>query len=654
MSNGKNQVNTINWTTVFGFTHIFKSFRIAIHPSKLLLGLATVISIYLAGQMLDVVWNWCGQSVQDGDVVSYVCQSGPKYEAQLQANEDKKLTDARALKTKYRQERRELAKFTGTPSFGEDLRKALEERVVKYNETHKDDDDQGKITAQQGLDDKNDDWDDLIDDTEEEVERIREKIDVILDGAYEDAENALASETLDDKARTRRTEDLEKGYNEAVRTSVKITAAFNKEVSRIRGQQVFESFVEYEGQCLANALRAVRYGNFTTGLGNYEALMNQKSITPLADTSKPLAVGVKDSGSDDSAGFLFWTLMACQGLIWLICRHWFFATIFLTLSMSAWALFGGAMHRIAALHAAREEKISIVQALRFSASKFLSFFAAPLIPLIIILGLGLLLFLGGLLFGNLGGWLAWIMAILFPIAIIIGLLIAFLSVGLGGGCGLMYPTIAVEGSDAFDAISRSFSYVFARPWRTAIYGVVALIYGTLCYLFVRLFAFLALASTHWFVKGGVFSGGEKLAENADRMDQLWPAPEFSNFHPNISWEALNGMESIAAGIIAIWVYVVIAVVAAFGLSFLASSTTVVYYLLRRKVDATDLDDVYVEEVEEELAGEVAEALAEQTPETEEETTEEEAPAEEADEAEEESPAEEPAEEDEQADEEKSE
>ena len=38
--------------------------------------------------------------------------------------------------------------------------------------------------------------------------------------------------------------------------------------------------------------------------------------------------------------------------------------------------------------------------------------------------------------------------------------------GTVGGFGLMYPTVAVEGSDSFDAISRSFSYVFARPWRS--------------------------------------------------------------------------------------------------------------------------------------------------------------------------------------------
>ncbi|MDP6045451.1 MAG: hypothetical protein QGG25_07575, partial [Phycisphaerae bacterium] len=503
------------------------------------------------------------------------------------------------------------------------------ERIKKYNEINKDDDDPEKIDAQQKIDEKKEDWDTLVDEAAEEVDRVRSKIDAVLNDSYEAAKKAIDEAAIDEEAKEKRHAALNKGYYNARRAAVRKSAAFRIQSGRISGKPVFESFLAYERKCLSNALRAVRYGNFTTGMDDYEDTINSRAVISLA--GRPGAVltnvkaytdNVRGAETQDSPGFLFWILMACQGLIWLLCEHWLFAIIFLTFSLSAWALFGGAIHRIAALHAAREEKISMIQALRFSSSKFLSFFTVPLIPLIIILFLGLSLFLGGLLFGNLYGWFAWIMAVLFPIAIALGLLIAFLLIGLGGGCGLMYPTIAVEGSDAFDAISRSFSYVFSRPWRTGLYGMVALVYGTICYMFVRLFAFIALAGTHWFVKGGVFGGGSELAENADRLDKLWPAPMFSDFHPAISWDALNGFESLAAGMISIWIYIVIGIVAAFGLSFLASSTTVIYYLLRRKVDATDLDDVYVEESEEELAGEVAEALAEQ------EVEEEEAPAEE--------------------------
>ncbi len=640
MSNGKNQVNSIDWMALFSFSHIFKSFRIAIHPSKIMLGLAAVISIYLAGSALDFVWGICGQSVPNEDIVTYLSNSDEAYDKALDNWRKGKVADAVKLKYGCEDHAANLNAFVNNTDLGDYLKAALRKKVDELNTAFQADRDGEQIRAQKTLDMKKEDWGPLLGDASDEVDHIRQKIDKILDGAYDEAAKAITDKALEDKEEAEATEALENGYENARRASVQFSARLTDEVSRIEGKQVFESFLEYQSMCLSNALSSVRYGNFMTGMDDYEAIINVKTIRSLntPQTTREFAqMGkfpgrIRPAGAQDSPGFLFWMLMACQGLIWLMCEHWLFAIIFLTFSLGSWALFGGAIHRIAALHAAREEKISIVQALRFSAGKFLSFFTAPLIPLIIILFLGFLLFLGGLMFGNLGSYLTWIMGLLFPIAIVLGLLIAFLSIGLGGGCGLMYPTIAVEGSDAFDAISRSFSYVFARPWRTGLYGLIALVYGTICYLFVRLFAFVALASTHWFVKGGIFGGGSDLSSNADAMDKLWPAPMFTDFHPPVSSDALGGLEPVTSGLISIWVYIVIGVVAAFALSFLASSSTVIYYLLRRKVDATDLDDVYVEESEEELAGEVAEALAEQEAEAAEEEASAEDQAEEADEA----------------------
>jgi len=314
---------------------------------------------------------------------------------------------------------------------------------------------------------------------------------------------------------------------------------------------------------------------------------------------------------DNSGGLVFWVLASVHGMKWFMCEFWFYAVIFLLISLAAWAFFGGAAYRAAALHAAREEKISISQALRFSAGKFLSFFMAPLMPIAGILVLGALLIIGGML-GNIWGFGAILVGALFFLAILLGLCIAFAAIGLITGVGLMYPTIAVEGSDGFDALSRSFSYVFSKPWRAVLYGVLALVYGALCYVFVRFFAYLALASTHFFVKVGVWAGGERLAEGADKLDAMWAAPTFTVFHAPSTWEAMSTCEQIGSFVISIWVYLVIGMVLAFVLSYGASVTTVIYYLMRRKVDATDLDDVYVEEAEEELpAPEAGQAAAEQ-------------------------------------------
>ena len=78
-------------------------------------------------------------------------------------------------------------------------------------------------------------------------------------------------------------------------------------------------------------------------------------------------------------------------------QHTVYFVLFGILFLIVWAIFGGAIARIAAVHVAREEKLSIRHALRFSSGKFLSFVFAPVIPLVIILFVGLVVAFGGLL-----------------------------------------------------------------------------------------------------------------------------------------------------------------------------------------------------------------------------------------------------------------
>src|SRR5688572_22239863 len=50
------RLSGINWREAFPFTHLFRSFRIAVHPSKLALGLIALVCLYLGGRVLDAVW----------------------------------------------------------------------------------------------------------------------------------------------------------------------------------------------------------------------------------------------------------------------------------------------------------------------------------------------------------------------------------------------------------------------------------------------------------------------------------------------------------------------------------------------------------------------------------------------------------------------
>src|SRR5207248_2453545 len=67
------------------------------------------------------------------------------------------------------------------------------------------------------------------------------------------------------------------------------------------------------------------------------------------------------------------------------------------------------------------------------------------------------------------------------------------------GWPLMNATISVEGSDSFDALSRSYSYVYQAIWHYLWYGLVALFYGMALVFFVGLMASLIIFLPKWAV-----------------------------------------------------------------------------------------------------------------------------------------------------------
>src|SRR5258706_4474063 len=49
-------VREINWREAFPFTHLFRAFRIAIHPSKLIIALVALGSLWCGGLILALLW----------------------------------------------------------------------------------------------------------------------------------------------------------------------------------------------------------------------------------------------------------------------------------------------------------------------------------------------------------------------------------------------------------------------------------------------------------------------------------------------------------------------------------------------------------------------------------------------------------------------
>jgi hypothetical protein len=290
--------------------------------------------------------------------------------------------------------------------------------------------------------------------------------------------------------------------------------------------------------------------------------------------------------------------MLITGPEWLARTHPIFLLAFCMLMLIAWSLFGGAIARLAAVNVARDEKVSIRQALNFSLGKFFSFASAPIIMLLIVVVIGVALSIASLL-GNIPFIGPAIVGALFFVALLAAFIQTLLILATVGGFNLMYPTVAVEGTDSFDAISRSFSYVFARPWRMLFYTVVSVGYGAVTFLFVRLFILLMLMLAHHFVELGMFV---KNANGFSIFDAMWPSPEQTgrlSFRPNL--DQLDFTGRIGARFLAFWLYFVIGLVGAYCISFYFTANTIIYLLIRRELDATEMDEVYLEQTEEDYA-----------------------------------------------------
>ncbi|MCF7954878.1 MAG: hypothetical protein K9M75_03650 [Phycisphaerae bacterium] len=279
--------------------------------------------------------------------------------------------------------------------------------------------------------------------------------------------------------------------------------------------------------------------------------------------------------------------LCVTSLHWAIKFHPIYSVIFLTFVIVVMSFSGGAICRLAALEFARGEKPGLTEAMKFSWQKLGGFITAPAIPITIMVVAGAFIVILGLA-GNIPVAGKFIMALGIPVGLVIGLIISLFLVGTIIGFNIMTPAIAYEGSNGFDAISRSFAYVFAHPWAVTFYGILASIYGAVSYLFVRSFAFLLLLITYTLVNIGLNNDG-----NGAMLEKIWAKPEFFNLlreNPDLS---LTKMELATSLIINTSILTVVALLIAFVFSFYYCSWTIIYALMREKVDKTPSDQIYI-------------------------------------------------------------
>ncbi len=247
-------------------------------------------------------------------------------------------------------------------------------------------------------------------------------------------------------------------------------------------------------------------------------------------------------------------------------------------AVMVWALAGGAIARGAAVALARDEHLNSSQVLGYARGKWRSLAAAPLLVLLGIAMLAIPLAVLGLLMRVVSPGAGMMLAgMTWPLVLLIGVAMTILALGLLFGWPLMWATIAAEGTDAFDAISRSYAYVYHRPLHYLFYAAQAALLGLVGWLLVHLFAVTVLTLTGWGVSWG------KGVDSADTVFYAFVAP--NRIPP--------GMESAGATLVRFWIGVLWTIEASFSYSYLFTAATAIYFVLRQQVDATELDEVFL-------------------------------------------------------------
>jgi len=246
-------------------------------------------------------------------------------------------------------------------------------------------------------------------------------------------------------------------------------------------------------------------------------------------------------------------------------------------TLLVWGLFGGAITRIAVLRLGCDEAVPMRTALKYASARLGTYVLSPLFPIAIILVLTIPLALLGLLLmwfeiGILLVSVIWIFVLLAGFA-----MTHFLLGGLFGWPLMWVVTSAEETGDHYEAFSRSFSYVSQRPFHYLFYALVAVVFGTLGWFLVQIVAELTIHMSYWSVMWGC---------GAERIESL------KNVGPdaNVLLRTSRSLMVLSEGMVR-------QVAGAFAYSFFWCGAVGIYLLLRKAVDQTEFDEVFLDDDE---------------------------------------------------------
>jgi hypothetical protein len=581
------RVATVDWESVLDFTQLFRGFRLAINPAKLLIALLAILLIYTAGRTFDAVW---GPQVRIGEIESFRSDTAEQYRLlrqeqlisrtsaleealQFAAPNDKNITleEMDALKRSPRAALRAL-KHAYEARFQSDVADAHDRRI-KAEEEQKDHlvplDGQSPAEAEQ-----------------EERAAAAKMLFNSVERAKDSVGRGIFDSFLSFEIRQ---------FDALVDNTLTFVRVAPVRTSTVGG----EGGAEIEGEAVSGGLLSKNPDRLWQSDTVVGCLANMAITGPewLFCGTAPMqwrsgqgtmAFGEAPTPAPTWTG---WVKMVIYRGVYLVSL-----LVLVIFSLVVMALTGAIVSRLSALEMAGVEHSPLIEVFTFSVRRLWVFIKAPITPFLILLAIGIMLAAASLI-----GAIPIVGEILLGMAFILFLAVGFvlmlLLLGILGGFHLLYPTIAVEGSDAFDAMSRSFAYVYARPWRLLFYSLISLVYGVVTFVFVSFAIYLVLALTHTFAGWGTnfFGWNHGWYSGSMKLDTLWPVPAFSQLMGATNWYAMNWSEFVGSLFLHFWVYLLISVGGAYVISYYFSIHTIIYLLLRRSVDGQTTTEIFHED-----------------------------------------------------------
>lgn len=231
-----------------------------------------------------------------------------------------------------------------------------------------------------------------------------------------------------------------------------------------------------------------------------------------------------------------------------------------------WGFAAGIITRAAVMRLGCDRHTTIPVNFQFVLTRWRSYFAAPLLPLApLLLGCMALAFLGWIGGSGIG---LLLVGLLWPLVLVMGCILTILLVGVALGWPFMWVALGAEtDADAFEAVSRGYTYALQRPLRLIGYVSVAVLVGLVGWIVVYHLSEILIA----FISGRLPPRVFVAVEEAEPVGLMF------------RWGA--GLIHLGNGLVR-------SVAQAYGYSFFFCAAAAAYLLLRKDIDEAPIDQIH--------------------------------------------------------------